>query len=150
MFSFLKKAVPVSLVLVSVGVLSACTTGQEMTAKLTAQAEKGDVEAMVELAEVYCGGKNIEQDDQICGMWMKRAAEKGHVRAQYMLGRMYELGLGMRADPVQAYKWYSLSAPHYHMSQTGAETVYAVMTPVQQSEARKVADEAKKTIPSKQ
>lgn len=78
------------------------------------------------------------------------AAEKGHVRAQYMLGRMYELGLGMRADPVQAYKWYSLSAPHYHMSQTGAETVYAVMTPVQQSEARKVADEAEENHSSKQ
>lgn len=150
MFSFLKKTIPASLVLVSAGILSACTTGQEMTAKLTAQAEKGDVEAMVELAEVYCGGKNIEQDDQICGMWMKRAAEKGHVRAQYMLGRMYELGLGMRADPVQAFKWYSVSAPNYKMSETGAETVYAVMTPVQQSEARKVAKEAKKTIPSKQ
>lgn len=150
MFSFLKKTIPASLVLVSAGILSACTTGQEMTAKLTAQAEKGDVEAMVELAEVYCGGKNIEQDDQICGMWMKQAAEKGHVRAQYMLGRMYELGLGMRADPVQAFKWYSVSAPNYKMSETGAETVYAVMTPVQQSEARKVAEEAKKTIPSKQ
>lgn len=150
MFSFLKKVVPVSLVLVSVGVLSACTTGQEMTGKLTAKAEKGDVEAMVELAEAYCGAKNVDQDDQICGMWMKRAAEKGHVRAQYMLGRMYELGLGMRADPIQAYKWYSVSAPNYKMSESGAETIYAVMTPVQQTEARKVADEAKKTIPSKQ
>ena len=149
MFSFLKKVVPVSLILVSVGVLSGCTTGQEITAELTSKAEKGDVEAMVELAEVYCGAKNIEQDDQICGMWMKRAAEKGHVRAQYMLGRMYELGLGMKADPVQSYKWYSVSAPNYKMSEAGAETVFAVMTPVQQAEARKVAEEAIKTIPSK-
>lgn len=148
MFSFLKKAVPVSLILVSVGVLSACTTGQEMTAKLTAQAEKGDVEAMVELAEAYCGAKNVEQDDQVCGMWMKRAAENGHIRAQYMLGRMYEEGLGMRADPVQAYKWYSVSAPNYKMSESGAETVFAAMSPVQQAEARKLAEEAKKTIPS--
>ena len=149
MFSFLKKAVPVSLILASVVVLSACTTGQEATAKLTAKAEKGDVEAMVELAETYCGAKNVDQDDQICGMWMKRAAEKGHIRAQYMLGRMYEMGLGMRADPVQAYKWYSVSAPNYQMSEKGAETVFSAMTPVQQAEARKLAEEAKKTISSK-
>ena len=147
MFSFLKKAVPVSLVLVSVGMLSACTTGQEVTAKLTAQAEKGDVDAMVELAEVYCGAKNMEQDDQICGMWMKRAAEKGHVRAQYMLGRMYELGLGMKADPVQAYKWYAVSAPHYQMSETGAQKVLATMTPAQQAEGKKLVEEAKGTMP---
>ncbi len=150
MFSFLKKAVPVGLVLVSVGVLSGCTTGQEMTAQLTSKAERGDVEAMVELAEVYCGGKNVDQDDQICGMWMKRAAEKGHVRAQYMLGRMYELGLGMRADPVRAYIWYRVSAPNYKMAESGAKTVFATLTPVQQAEARKEAEEAIKTIPSKQ
>ncbi len=149
MFSFLKKAVPVGLILVSVGVLSACTTGQEATRELTAKAEKGDVEAMVELAETYCGAKNVEQDDQICGMWMKRAAENGHVRAQYMLGRMYEMGLGMRADPVQAYKWYSVSAPNYHMSETAAEAIFTSMTPVQQTQAKKLAEEAKKTVPSK-
>lgn len=148
MFSFLKKKVSIGLVLVSVGILSACTTGQEVSEKLTVKAEKGDVDAMVELAEMYCGAKNIEQDDQICGMWMKRAAEKGHVRAQYMLGRMYEMGLGMQADPVQAYKWYSVSAPNYKMSESGAETIFAIMTPVQQAEAKKVAEEAKKTIPS--
>lgn len=149
MFSFLKKAVPVGLVLVSVGILSACSTGQEVTRELTAKAEKGDVEAMVELAEIYCGAQNVEQDDQICGMWMKRAAEKGHVRAQYMLGRMYEMGLGMRADPVQAYKWYGVAAPNYHMSETAAETIFATMTPQQQEQARKQVIEARKTIPAK-
>ena len=148
MFSFLKKVVPVGLVLVFASFLSGCTTGQEVTSQLTSKAEKGDVEAMVELAEVYCGGKNVDQDDQICGMWMKRAAEKGHVRAQYMLGRMYELGLGMKADPVKAYTWYSVSAPNYKMSESGAETVFSAMTPVQQAEAKKEAAKARKTVPS--
>lgn len=142
MWSFFKKAFPVGWVLVSLGILAGCTTGQEKVAKLTAEAEKGNVESMVEIAEMYCSGTTIEQDDQICGMWMKRAAEKGHIRAQYILGRMYELGLGMRADPVQAYKWYSLSGEQgYRMSQTGAKSMLAIMTPQQQAEARKLAEE---------
>ena len=87
----------------------------------------------------------IEQDDQICGMWMKRAAENGHVRAQYMLGRMYELGLGMRADPVQAYKWYTLSGNQgYRMSQTGAKNMLEIMTPQQRAEAKKLVAESEK------
>ncbi len=145
MLSCLKKTLPVGFLLVLLGILAGCTTGQEKVAKLTAEAEKGNVDSMVEIAEMYCSGTTIEQDDQICGMWMKRAAEKGHVRAQYMLGRMYELGLGMRADPVQAYKWYSLSGGQgYKMSQTGAKNMLAIMTPQQQAEARKLVAESEK------
>ena len=145
MFSFLKKAFPFGLAVVFAVVLAGCSTGQETVTRLTAEAEKGDVESMVKVAEMYCSGTNIEQDDQICGMWMKRAAEKGHTRAQYIVGRMYELGLGMRADPVQAYKWYSLSAAqNYHMADTGAKNMWTVMSPQQQAEAKKLVAESGK------
>ena len=145
MFSSFKKVLPVALMLMVSGTLAACSTGQEKVAELTAKAEQGDVDAMVEVGEMYCSGTTIEQDDQICGMWMKRAAENGHVRAQYMLGRMYELGLGMRADPVQAYKWYTLSGnPGYRMSQTGAKNMLEIMTPQQRVEAKKLVAESEK------
>ncbi len=145
MLSFFKKMLPVGEFLFVVGVLAGCTTGDEKVAKLTVEAEKGNVDAMVEVAEMYCGGTTIAQDDQICGMWMKRAAEKGHIRAQYMLGRMYELGLGMKADPVQAYKWYNLSGEQgYRMSQTGAKNMLAIMTPKQLEEAKKLMAESEK------
>ena len=94
---------------------------------------------------MWSAGSSIDQDDQICGMWMKRAAEKGHMRAQYMLGRMYELGLGMRADPVHAYKWYSLAADQgYQMAATGAKNMWTVMTPEQHEEAKKLLAESRK------
>lgn len=145
MFSSFKKVLPVALMLMVSGTLVACSTGQEKVAELTAKAEQGDVDAMVEVGEMYCSGTTIEQDDQICGMWMKRAAENGHVRAQYMLGRMYELGLGMRADPVQAYKWYTLSGNQgYRMSQTGAKNMLEIMTPQQRAEAKKLVAESEK------
>ena len=121
------------------GLLVACTTGQEKVAELTAKAEQGDVKAMVEIAEMYCGGTAVAQDDQICGMWMKRAAENGHARAQYLLGRMYESGIGMRADPEQAYKWYALSASQgYQAARTGAQQIWADMTPQQREQAEKM------------
>ena len=41
---------------------------------------------------------------------LKVAAEKGHKKAQYRLGRCYEKGHGVAKDPVQAVKWYQLSA----------------------------------------
>ena len=57
MLSFLKKTIPAGLVLISLGMLAGCTTGQEKVAKLTAEAEKGNVDSMVEIAvdETCCG-----------------------------------------------------------------------------------------------
>ncbi len=42
----------------------------------------------------------------------KRAAENGQPVAQYLVGRMYDSGWGVRVDPVEAYKWYSLAERH--------------------------------------
>lgn len=142
--SISKMIAPLAIAALAVVGLSGCETGEETVAKLVAKAEKGDVEAMIKIAEIYCGGVNIEQDDQVCGVWMRRAAESGHMRAQYMLGGMYEQGLGMRADPVQAYRWYSISFEQgYQMSGNAAKKVEASMVPSQLTKARKLINESK-------
>jgi len=41
---------------------------------------------------------------------LKAAAEKGHRKAQYRLGRCYEKGRGVKEDQNQAFIWYSKSA----------------------------------------
>ncbi len=41
---------------------------------------------------------------------LKAAAEKGHRKAQYRLGRCYEKGNGVAKDDNQAFLWYSKSA----------------------------------------
>ena len=143
-FSLSKTFVTLVVAVLAVISLSGCQTGEETVAKLVVEAEKGDVQAMVKIAEIYCGGINIEQDDQVCGIWMKRASEGGDKRAQYMLGMMYEQGLGMRADPVQAYRWYSLSASQgYKMSGSAAEKLEANMVPSQLLQAQKLIEESK-------
>ena len=52
---------------------------------------------------------------------LKAAAEKGHKKAQYRLGRCYDKGHGVTEDDVQAFKWYSKSA-----AQEYAKAQYAV------------------------
>jgi TPR repeat protein len=42
--------------------------------------------------------------------WLKPLAEKGHVKAQYYLGWMYERGLGVAIDLREAARWYRLAA----------------------------------------
>jgi TPR repeat protein/transglutaminase-like putative cysteine protease len=42
--------------------------------------------------------------------WFKPLAEKGHARAQYLLGWMYEHGLEVATDHREAARWYRLAA----------------------------------------
>jgi TPR repeat protein len=42
--------------------------------------------------------------------WLKPLAEKGHTRAQYYAGWMYENGLGVAIDHREAARWYRLAA----------------------------------------
>ena len=41
---------------------------------------------------------------------LKAAAEKGHKKAQYRLGRCYDKGNGVAENDEEAFKWYSKSA----------------------------------------
>ena len=54
---------------------------------------------------------------------LKAAAEKGHKKAQYRLGRCYDKGRGVPEDDKQAFQWYSKAAKQdyhkalYHLGQ---------------------------------
>ncbi|MBO4720894.1 MAG: sel1 repeat family protein [Prevotella sp.] len=52
---------------------------------------------------------------------LKAAAEKGHKKAQYRLGRCYDKGHGVTQNDAQAFQWYSKSA-----AQEYAKAQYAV------------------------
>jgi TPR repeat protein len=38
--------------------------------------------------------------------WYRRAADGGSADAMENIGALYEKGLGVAADPVEAHKWY--------------------------------------------
>jgi hypothetical protein len=47
---------------------------------------------------------------------VKGAANQGHVSAQYIVGRMYEKGEGVKQDFDEAMKWYGLAAAQGNQS----------------------------------
>jgi len=73
-------------------------------------------------------------------------AEQGDANAQYNLGVLYDNGLGVPQDRVRAYMWLNLAAMQGRESAaTIRDLVARLMTPVQISEAQKMAREWKPT-----
>jgi hypothetical protein len=77
----------------------------------TPLAEQGDVEAQINVAEIYERGLDAPPDYAAAAQWYRRAAEKGSARAATSLGALYERGLGVPRDPTQALSWYRRAAP---------------------------------------
>jgi uncharacterized protein len=62
-------------------------------------------------AEIHQGRKAAGPADQkLAAHYFRLAANKGNVAAAYKLGEIYENGLGLTPDPVQAFQWYMKAA----------------------------------------
>jgi len=77
---------------------------------LNSKAAKGDVEAMVELAEAYYWGHDSNLDWKRSFGWAEKAAEEGHSVAKYRMGVQYLLGHGVDEDVDLGQELISLSA----------------------------------------
>ena len=69
-------------------------------------AEKGDMQAQVEMAYFYYHGKGVAQDRAEAAKWLGKAADQGSAYAQYNLGKMYATGNGVKKDPAEAVRYY--------------------------------------------
>src|SRR3546814_14320138 len=70
----------------------------------------------------------------------RSTAEAGEVESQYMLGRLYAEGYGVRQDLVKAYKWFSLAAAAgFDRAAAARDGAAARMTPGQLGEAQTLA-----------
>ena len=61
---------------------------------------------------LYEQGKKLYDEKKYAEAFpkLKAAAEKGHKKAQYRLGRCYDKGHGVEEDNNQAFKWYKKAA----------------------------------------
>lgn len=77
-------------------------------------AEQGNVRAMHALAMLLSEGSlpglNGKPDWTGALKWFRAAADLGHRDSQYNLGVIYARGLGVSADPAEAWKWLDLAA----------------------------------------
>lgn len=74
------------------------------------QAQAGDSQAQVYVAEIYEKGLGTEPNNAEAAKWYEKAAVQGSSRAQVSLGYLYEKGLGVPADPKKALEWYRRAA----------------------------------------
>jgi Sel1 repeat len=72
-------------------------------------AEKQHSDAANSLGELHMGSASAI-DHREAAEWFERAALMGNGTAQYNLGVLFAIGPGVRLSPVQAYKWFELSA----------------------------------------
>ena len=69
-----------------------------------------------ELGYAYAQGNfhgwthGFAHDDAKAATWLRRAAEAGHARAQYLLGLFYSRGWGVRQDDAEAERWLERAA----------------------------------------
>jgi tetratricopeptide (TPR) repeat protein len=63
---------------------------------------------------MYGNGEGVTLDDAEALKWYRKAAEQGHVSAQYNLGVMYGKGEGVTQDYAEALKWYRKAAEQGH------------------------------------
>jgi len=69
-------------------------------------AEKGDADAQFNLAQAYRFGRGVAINLGAAQAWYERAASKGHVMAQYILGRM----LFMNGNHTGGARWLKTAA----------------------------------------
>ncbi|MGE5505006.1 MAG: tetratricopeptide repeat protein [Actinomycetota bacterium] len=68
------------------------------------------------------------------------SAEAGDSESQYMLGRLYALGLGVPRDFVRAWQWLDLAARQGNAeARMERDDMAAILTPAQLAEARGTA-----------
>ncbi|MBQ6341101.1 MAG: sel1 repeat family protein, partial [Kiritimatiellae bacterium] len=74
-------------------------------------ADAGDLNAQVELAICYFDGTGVTADGHEAVRWVRNVAEHGHAAGQFMLGTVYERGLGgVAVNAEEAVKWFRMSA----------------------------------------
>ena len=59
---------------------------------------------------MYEDGQGVIQNDVKAGEWYLKAAEQGHVRAQYFLGLMHYEGRGVAQNEAKALDWLTKAA----------------------------------------
>lgn len=75
------------------------------------KAEAGDAEAQYQLALKYDFGRsNLTVNHQKAAQWYQKAAEQGHVKAQYNLGYLFQEGEGVQKDIHKAMYWFEKAA----------------------------------------
>lgn len=95
-------------------------------------AEKADIAYNLAM-KYYTGDYCCKQDLALAASWFRKAADLGHVRAQFYMGSAYDGGYGVERDYEEAYAWYRRAAAEGDRdAQSGLGGLYAAGNGVEQ------------------
>jgi len=88
--------------------------------------EETDPDKCFDLAIGYAKGEGVPKNQEIATEYYRKAAEKGHVRAQFNLGVRYANGRGVDKNETKAAEWYRKAALQgYAAAQFNLGVLYA-------------------------
>ena len=131
--------------------VNALNAGDQATAhrRFLALAELGDLHPQFLVGFMYRMGWGVPQDYAEALNWLRKAANRGHAKAQSNLAFMYRDAEGVRQDYVQAHMWFNLSSVASgkldDMIAGYRDELAKKMSPAQIAEAQKLAREWKPT-----
>ena len=73
-------------------VLTATATEDRLSA-IRLKAESGDLSAQNSLGAIYANGIEVTKDGPEAMKWFRKAADQGHARAQFNLGKLWFLAV---------------------------------------------------------
>ena len=119
-------------------------TLQLTTGRFSDVADRFAIRSMPDLGALR-DGRGIVQDYQEARKWMQLAAEGSNAYAQYALGQMYRVGLGVPVNNVKAYVWLNVAAARGVPGATGVRDIVVskLSTPElqeAQAESRRISD----------
>lgn len=115
----------------------AATTPEVVTSAIEKNleaAEIGDREAQYQAALSLMQGSGIPKNPEQATIWLRRASDQGHPKAQQKLGEFY--ASGESKDLVEAYKWLSIASTHGEDNKVLLKQVHSEMSAEQLTDAQ--------------
>ncbi len=104
--------------------LGGATDEDEAVIWLQRSADRGDRESEYDLARIFQNSARRRNDQRAFALF-SRAANHGHVQAQFQLARIHEKGIGTSKNLAEAFRWFRSAAEQGHAeAQAGLALFY--------------------------
>jgi TPR repeat protein len=74
----------------------------------------GSGEACYNIALMHYKGEGVKANRGEAVKWFRKAAEKGNMQSQFVMGTMYDKGEDLARDQGEAFRWYRKAAEQGH------------------------------------